>query len=184
MTRVAGVFLCCIGMIFLIPFWLVVLSLVTLEDGSFPILRQKRIGKGQVPFWCYKIRTMRAGTQAVASHEVSAEKITRMGSFLRRSGLDELPQLINVIKGDMNLVGPRPCLPSQQRLIDAREAQNVHSVLPGITGLAQVQGVDMSEPERLALIDGDYVRRRSFWLDMRLIWATLPGKRGRDAARL
>jgi O-antigen biosynthesis protein WbqP len=102
-------------------------------------------------------------------------RLTRVGSFLRRYRLDELPQLLNVLLGDMSLVGPRPCLPSQNELVEARRRLGVFEVPPGITGLAQVGGIDMSDPDRLAKVDAQYVCSRSFAGDLKLIWATLRG---------
>ena len=116
------------------------------------------------------------------SHEVGVASRTSIGSFLRRSKLDELPQLLNVLCGDMSLVGPRPCLPTQTALILARQGHGALDVRPGITGLAQVKGVDMSEPERLARIDGDYARTATFAGDVMLIWQTITGSGlGRDS---
>ena len=110
------------------------------------------------------------------SHQVSAAALTPLGTRLRRFKIDELPQLVNVLLGDMSLVGPRPCLPSQTELIEARRQRGVLEVLPGITGLAQVNNVDMSNALRLAEIDGQYARNQSFLGDIRLIFATLGGQ--------
>ena len=116
---------------------------------------------------------MRQGTGDVPTHEAAKSSITRVGNFLRRSKLDELPQLFNVLKGDMNLVGPRPCLPAQTVLIAERRARGALDILPGITGQAQVRGVDMSNPIVLAEIDGDYVRNRTRLGDLKIIAATV-----------
>lgn len=183
MTRLPVTLLCVVSLILLTPVWIILFVLVYREDRSFPILKQERIGKNKVPFSCYKIRTMKTSTATVASHQASYEEVTKVGKFLRRTGIDELPQIANVLFGDMNIVGPRPCLPSQTALIEARDAQNVYSVLPGITGLAQVQGVDMSDPERLTKIDSDYVQGRTLWLDIQIIWATVRGKGAGDAIK-
>jgi O-antigen biosynthesis protein WbqP len=114
-------------------------------------------------------------TANVPSHEVGAASLTSIGGFLRRSKLDELPQLVNVLRGDMSLVGLRPCLPTQAELITARQRHGAFDLRPGITGLAQVQGGDMSEPQRLARIDGDYARTRTFMGDLMLILSTITG---------
>ncbi len=167
----------------LLPVWIILLGLVYLEDRAFPIFTQERVGKHQRRFDCYKIRTMRAGTGDMASHDASTDQITRIGRFLRRSGLDELPQIVNVLKGDMSFVGPRPCLPVQTQLIKARADHGVYDILPGVTGLAQIQGVDMSDPQRLARIDGEYVRIKSLGTDLRIIWATVRGKGSGDAIK-
>ena len=125
---------------------------VYVKEGS-PIFAQERVGKGKKPFILYKFRTMYVGTQSVATHEASKSNITPIGRFLRKTKLDELPQLINVLRGDMSLVGPRPNLFNQHTLIAEREKRGVYDVFPGITGLAQIKEIDMSMPEKLAKID-------------------------------
>ena len=107
---------------------------------------------------------------------VEAQSVTAIGRILRKIRLDEIPQLFNVLAGDMSLVGPRPSLPSQTELIAARKAYNVYSVRPGITGLAQIQGLDMSKPAELAKVDGTYVRTRSLFLDLSIILQTITGR--------
>ena len=119
---------------------------------------------------------MYSGTANLPTHQVEASAVTSLGELLRRFKIDELPQLWNVLLGDMSLVGPRPCLPSQAELVEARKRLGVFTVRPGITGLAQVSGVDMSDANRLAEIDGQYVRTQSLVGDLRLIWATLRGQ--------
>ncbi len=132
---------------------LAVLWLVGLWDTGSPLFRQQRVGRNQRPFVLVKFRTMRPGTASVATHLADAAAITPFGRFLRRSKLDELPQLWNVLKGDMSLVGPRPCLLNQQELIEERAARGVFAARPGITGLAQISGIDMSIPRLLAETD-------------------------------
>jgi O-antigen biosynthesis protein WbqP len=119
---------------------------------------------------------MYSGTANLPTHQVEASAVTPIGELLRRFKIDELPQLWNVLLGDMSLVGPRPCLPSQIELVDARERLGVFTVRPGITGLAQISGVDMSDPQRLAEIDARYVRTQTVPGDLKLIWATLRGQ--------
>ena len=133
--------------------------------------------KNSSHFTLYKLRTMYCNTPSAPTHQTDPSAITYLGRWLRRLKLDELPQLLNVIKGDMSLVGPRPCLPSQQVLIEHRQRRGVFSVRPGLTGKAQVLGVDMSNPERLAKIDAEYVAERSFVGDIVLIVQTLTGGR-------
>lgn len=147
----------------------------TSSRGS-PIFAQMRVGIGGRPFTCYKLRTMYAGTANLPTHQTQGSAITPVGSYLRKWKLDELPQLYNVLIGDMSLVGPRPCLPSQIGLIEARGRMGVDKVLPGITGLAQVRGVDMSEPETLAAVDAEYVRTATFLGDLKLMLATVVGQ--------
>jgi O-antigen biosynthesis protein WbqP len=118
---------------------------------------------------------MYSGTANLPTHEVAASAITASGEYFRRFKIDELPQLWNVLIGDMSLVGPRPCLPSQTELVEARRRLGVLEMRPGITGLAQVSGVDMSDANRLAEIDARYVRTQSVLGDFRLILATLRG---------
>ena len=119
----------------------------------------------------------------VPSHEAENSMVTRTGRFIRRLKLDELPQIWNVLLGQMSFVGPRPCLPSQDELRKERRNNAVFSVRPGITGLAQVIGIDMSSPQKLAKIDGDYVKRLSMVTDLRLIFATIFGKGFGDAVK-
>ena len=123
-----------------------------LDTGS-PLFRQERVGRNQKPFTLVKFRTMRPDTASVATHLADASAVTKLGHFLRRSKLDELPQLWNVLKGEMSLVGPRPCLFSQTELIEERESRGVFNARPGITGLAQIKGIDMSTPGLLAETD-------------------------------
>lgn len=155
---------------------------VRLESPGSPIFLQSRVGRDQVPFRLIKLRTMRIGTRIGASHDVGKGGITRVGAVLRRFKIDELPQLWSVLTGAMSLVGPRPCLPIQHELIAERDRQDVFAVQPGITGRAQVMGIDMSQPRRLAEIDGAYRRTRSFTGDIRIILQTVTGGGFYDAA--
>ena len=152
MTRVFDVVLSLAGLIIGAPV-LVMLSVLGWLDTRSPLFRQKRVGRHQKPFTLVKFRTMRPDTASVATHLADASAVTRLGHFLRRSKLDELPQLWNVLKGEMSLVGPRPCLFSQEALIVERAERQVFNVRPGITGLAQIQGIDMSTPRLLAETD-------------------------------
>ena len=132
---------------------LIILTIAGWFDTGSPLFRQKRVGRYKNPFTLLKFRTMKPETAHVASHLADASAVTPLGRFLRRTKLDELPQLWNVLKGEMSLVGPRPCLFNQQELIDAREQLGVFAARPGITGLAQVNEIDMSTPELLAQTD-------------------------------
>jgi lipopolysaccharide/colanic/teichoic acid biosynthesis glycosyltransferase len=177
----------CFAAVVLVPFaWLLaaIWLVVRLDSAGPAIFAQPRIGKDGKTFTCYKFRTMRQGTPIAGTHEVGAAMVTRSGRWLRRLKLDELPQAWNIVCNEMSLVGPRPCLPSQTALIAARRKRGVLAIKPGITGLAQVNGIDMSDPERLARWDGRYVRNRNFWLDLRLMLATaIGGGRGDRTAR-
>lgn len=140
------------GLLFLWPILLIV-SVIGLFDTGSPIFVQERVGRYKKPFKLIKFRTMSVETKSVASHLASNASITKLGGFLRKTKIDELPQLINVLKGEMSLVGPRPNLFNQEELINERDTKGVYNVLPGITGLAQVQNIDMSTPELLAKTD-------------------------------
>ena len=157
------------------PVLLVIAIAIRLQSPGGAIFAQVRVGKGGHPFTCYKFRTMRAGTANVPTHQVEASSVTALGEYLRRFKVDEIPQLYNVLAGEMSLVGPRPCLPSQAALVEARKRLGVLTVLPGITGLAQSRGIDMSDPKRLAEVDAEYIRSQSFAVDLKLIWSTLRG---------
>lgn len=133
---------------------------------------QPRVGRGGAVFRCYKLRTMYRDTPSVPTHEAQPNAVTPVGGFLRRSKLDELPQLWNVLKGEMSLVGPRPCLPEQEALIHHRRRHGVLAAIPGITGLAQLRGIDMSKPELCAETDAEYLRRWSVRLDLELLART------------
>ena len=162
-----------LGLIVLSPVILVVSSIVRATSSGPVMFRQRRIGLNEIPFVCYKFRTMYPGTAERATHEIGQSAVTPAGRFLRRFKLDELPQLWNVLRGEMGLVGPRPCLPVQHELIEERRSRGVFSVRPGITGLAQVEGIDMSEPRRLAERDADYIRMHNMPLDIRLLFRTI-----------
>lgn len=175
MTRLFDILFASFGLIFGSPL-LLLLTVVGWFDTRSPLFRQTRVGRNQRPFTLVKFRTMRVGTASVATHLASSAAITPFGGFLRRTKLDELPQLWNVLWGDMSLVGPRPCLPSQRELIAVREALNVFVARPGITGLAQVQGIDMSTPEKLAQTDAQMLQTLSLRDYFRYILQTVTGK--------
>ena len=161
---------------------LAVLPFVAAETRASPLFLQTRVGRGGRAFTMLKLRTMRAGTPHGASHEIGGDAITRTGRLLRRTKIDELPQLWNVLTGDMSLVGPRPCLPSQTQLVNEREKLGVLRLRPGITGVAQVAGLDMSRPVALAHADAAYLSPWSLARDLRLLLQTAVGKGGGDAA--
>jgi lipopolysaccharide/colanic/teichoic acid biosynthesis glycosyltransferase len=137
------------------------------------IFAQTRLGRHQRPFTLYKLRSMRAGTRDMGTHEASADVVTGVGRFLRGTKLDELPQIINMLRGELTLIGPRPGLPMQSELSAERQKRGVFDVTPGLTGLAQVQGIDMSDPVRLAAVDAEYARLQSLALDARIALATV-----------
>ena len=150
--------------------------IICLIESKKPIFVQKRVGKNQIPFNLIKFRTMKVNTPSLASHLVHGESITRFGRVIRSLKMDELPQLINVIKGDMSLVGPRPCLFNQLELISLREESNVFLVKPGITGLAQIKGIDMSNPKKLALTDAYMISKYNQINYFKYLFLTLFGR--------
>lgn len=150
--------------------------IICLFDTGAPIFKQERVGRNLKPFILIKFRTMDLGTASVATHLSNASSITRFGSFLRKTKLDELPQLYNVLLGDMSLVGPRPGLYNQEALTKARAAHDVYSVRPGITGLAQVNAIDMSTPELLAKTDKEMIDKLNLSNYFKYIFQTLLGR--------
>ena len=176
MKRLFDVTACALFLLLCWPILLIVIVAIRLQSPGAAIFRQVRVGQNGRPFICYKLRTMYSGTSDVPTHLVAASAVTALGEHLRRFKIDELPQLCNVLIGDMSLVGPRPCLPSQTELVEARRKLGVLEVRPGITGLAQVNGIDMSDADRLAEIDARYVRTQSLSGDLKLIWATMRGR--------
>lgn len=147
------------------------------------LFAQPRLGRAERPFTCYKLRTMSVGTVSAATHEVSATAVTPLGRSLRRLKLDELPQLWNVLVGDMSLVGPRPGLPSQTELREARRAHGVYRVRPGVTGPGQVAGVDMSDPSRLAVLDATFASRPTVTAYIKFVLLTVVGRGQGDRVR-
>jgi O-antigen biosynthesis protein WbqP len=162
------------GLILLSPL-LMLIWVIAWFDNYSPLFRQQRVGRNQVPFVLVKFRTMRLDTASVATHLADASAVTGWGLFLRRSKLDELPQLWNVLKGEMSLVGPRPCLFNQKELIQEREALGIFSARPGITGLAQISGIDMSTPKLLAEADAKMLKNLDLHLYFKCIFKTLRG---------
>ncbi|WP_148863377.1 sugar transferase [Marinobacter fonticola] len=162
---------------------LILLYVLGLCDTGSPLFRQKRVGRYKQSFTLVKFRTMKVDTASVASHLASGSSITKFGRFLRRTKLDELPQLWNVLKGDMSLVGPRPCLFSQEELIAERDARGVYGIRPGITGLAQVNNIDMSTPRLLAETDAKLLAELSIKYYFRYIYMTLLGKGSGDRVK-
>lgn len=159
---------------------LVVLTVMGLFDTGSPIFRQVRVGRHQKPFTLIKFRTMKVDTASVASHLASSASITRFGHFLRKSKLDELPQLWNVLKGEMSLVGPRPGLFNQEELTAERAKRGVFNVRPGITGLAQVSDIDMSAPVLLAETDKQMIESLTVASYFKYIFMTVAGKGSGD----
>lgn len=168
-------FLALLGMIILSPVFLI-LMLVIKVDSRGPILfKQKRVGIHKTHFMILKFRTMKIDTpKDMATHLLHnpQQYITKVGRFLRKTSLDELPQIINILKGDMSIVGPRPALWNQYDLIEERDKYGANDIRPGLTGWAQINGRDELEIPHKAKLDGDYVRRMSFLMDVRCFFGT------------
>lgn len=162
---------------------LVILYVIGLFDTGSPLFKQERVGRHQKPFTLVKFRTMKVDTASVASHLASTSSITKFGAFLRRTKLDELPQLWNVLKGEMSLVGPRPGLFNQEELTAERDALGVFAVRPGITGLAQVSDIDMSTPKLLAETDAKMIASLCVKDYFKYIFMTVLGKGAGDRVK-
>jgi O-antigen biosynthesis protein WbqP len=180
--RFLDIVLAGLGLLLAMPV-MALLFLAGLLDTGAPLFRQVRVGRYQQPFTLVKFRTMRPGTQSVATHLANPAAVTRLGAFLRRTKLDELPQLWNVFKGEMSLVGPRPCLLSQQELIEERAKRGVFAVRPGITGLAQINGIDMSTPRLLAETDARMLQDLGALAYLGYIFKTVTGAGRGDRIR-
>lgn len=182
MIRLVDFIAAFLGLLLLLPILVIVIIIGMFDTGS-PIFIQTRVGRHKKPFKLIKFRTMSKGTASVASHLASNAAITKFGSFLRKSKIDELPQLINVLKGEMSLVGPRPNLFNQEELIAERDALGVYDVLPGVTGLAQVQNIDMSTPKLLAQTDKTMIDSLSLKRYFQYILMTATGSGSGDAVK-
>jgi len=158
MIRFLDIIISVIFLLLFLPFFIICLLIVWLDTGS-PLYIQKRLGLNLKTFNLVKFRTMKMGTKSKATHLVNKSNITIIGNFLRRLKIDEIPQLFNVLLGSMSLVGPRPCLMNQKKLILERKKRGVFKVKPGITGLAQLKGVNMSKPVLLSKIDSKMIKK-------------------------
>lgn len=182
MIRFFDILLASLGIFVLSPLMLSIFLLCFFDTGS-PIFIQRRLGNNRRSFKLCKFRTMRVGTDDLPTHLVLASAVTNLGRLLRRTKLDELPQLFNVVVGDMSLVGPRPCLESQAELISARAAVGVLAAKPGVTGLAQIRGIDMSAPQLLAQTDAEMLRKLNLRFYFYLIFATIIGRGSGDRVK-
>ncbi|MFR6018292.1 MAG: sugar transferase [Paraclostridium sordellii] len=163
-----------IALIVLSPLFLIIAIFIKLESKGPVFFKQQRVGKDNVNFMIYKFRSMRTDTPDVATHLLDDPEIfiTKVGKFLRKTSLDELPQFINIIKGEMLFVGPRPALYNQYDLNELRTEQGVHKLLPGVTGWAQVNGRDELEIPEKVEFDRQYLEYRSVILDIRIVIMT------------
>jgi len=182
MTRLFDILLSFLGLVLLSPIMILIFVFGFFDSGS-PLFFQKRIGRFEKPFIFIKFRSMSPDSPSVASHLVDNSKITKFGHFLRKTKLDELPQLWNVLKGDMSLVGPRPGLFNQEELFEVRKRYGVFNVRPGMTGLSQVNNIDMSTPKLLAEMDAKMIETLNIFSYFKYIILTIIGKGQGDAAR-
>ena len=175
MKRIFDFTVSLILIIMLAPVFLL-LALIILIDAGFPVIyKQYRVGKDNKLFYVYKFRTMKTDTRIAATAELTEADscITKSGRILRKTSLDELPQLFNVLKGEMSFVGPRPLIPEEKEIRKLRADYGVYSVKPGITGWAQVNGRDDLSIEEKALFDKEYVEKQSFWFDIKILFMTV-----------
>jgi len=174
MKRAFDIFLGCLAaLIFCFPVFLVALA-VRLTSKGPALYWSDRVGRNNVIFKMPKFRSMRMGTPVVATHLLADahSHLTPIGSFLRKSSLDELPQLWCILAGDMSFVGPRPALFNQQDLIALRTVQGVHTLVPGLTGWAQINGRDELPIQQKVALDAQYLTRQGFWFDIKILWLT------------
>jgi len=165
-------FICIIGLLVISPFLFFAAIAIIIEDGMPFLFIQERIGKNQLIFKIIKIRTLKIGAPNTGTHQLENEYKLKCGKLIRKIKLDEFPQLINVLKGDINLIGPRPGLVSQIDLTQNRNANGIYDIKPGITGLSQVLGYDMSDPSKLAEIDKMYIQKQSLYLNFLILIST------------
>lgn len=161
-----------LAILVLSPLLLVTALLIRLEDGGPALFRQARVGRDGDPFTVLKFRSMRVGSANVPSAQGAALPITRIGRFIRRTNIDELPQLFNILRGDMSVVGPRPPIPAQETLVAARRANGALAVRPGLTGLAQIESYDGMPESEKAEWDGRYASRVTLAGDLGIILRT------------
>lgn len=165
-----------IGLIVLSPLLLVLVILIKLDSKGPILFKQKRIGRNKKHFYILKFRTMRIDTpKDTPTHmlENPEQWITKVGKFLRKTSLDEIPQIINILKGDMSIIGPRPALWNQYDLVEERDKYDVHKLYPGLTGYAQINGRDELPIPEKAKLDGYYVKHISLWLDIKIFFGTI-----------
>lgn len=174
--RAVDAALALLGLIVLSPIFLILIVAIKIDDPGSVFFAQKRVGDGKRHFMLYKFRTMKMSTpHDTPTHllENPEQYITRVGRFLRKSSLDELPQIWNILRGDMSIIGPRPALWNQFDLIEERDAYGANDVRPGLTGWAQINGRDELEIPVKAKLDGEYVERMSFGFDCRCFFGTI-----------
>lgn len=174
--RIIDIIFSLLGLVILIPVFLIISILIKIESKGPIFFKQKRIGKNKCEFIIYKFRTMRIDTpKDTPTHMLKNANayITKVGNFLRKTSLDELPQLINIAKGDMSIVGPRPALWNQKDLVEERDKYSANGIRPGLTGWAQVNGRDELEIPQKAKYDGEYVKKISLMFDIKIFFMTI-----------
>ena len=174
--RIIDIIFSVLGLIILIPVFLIISIAIKVESKGPVIFKQKRIGKGKKYFTIYKFRTMRSDTpKDMPTHMLKNANgcITKVGNILRKTSLDELPQLVNILKGDMSIIGPRPALWNQDDLVEEREKYHANDIRPGLTGWAQVNGRDELEIPVKAKYDGEYIEKASLWFDIKIFFKTI-----------
>ena len=177
--------ICFAVLVLMLPIIAFASLLIFFEDGLPIFFKQERLGKNQKIFTIYKIRTMKNDAPQLGTHAVSKSFLLKIGRLIRKIKLDEFPQLINVIIGDINLVGPRPGLVTQKMLLSERERKNIFKINPGITGLAQILGYDMSNPKKLSEVDLIYMNNKSKYVDLMILLGTFFSKyRNQIASKL
>ena len=177
--------ICLAVLMLMLPIMVFASLLIFIEDGLPIFFRQERLGKNKKIFTIYKIRTMKNDAPQLGTHAVSKNFLLKIGKFIRKIKLDEFPQLINVVIGDINLVGPRPGLVTQEILLSERERKNIFNINPGITGLSQILGYDMSNPKKLSEVDLIYMNNKSKYVDLMILLGTFFSKyRNKIASKL
>ena len=170
--RIFDILICVILIVLLSPVFILVSILIYAEKRGPILFFQKRVGKNTEEFFIIKFRSMPVETESLASDQLPESKLSRIGSFIRRTNIDELPQIFNVLLNDMSIVGPRPSLSSQKKLIEIRKLNGSINCIPGITGLAQVNSYDGMVVEKKAELDGIYAKKISFFYDIKIILKT------------
>src|SRR6056300_186016 len=170
--RIVRDLICIIGLLLVAPVLFLAAIAIFIEDGRPIFFIHERIGKNKLIFKIFKMRTLKLAAPSVGTHELGQKYKLKSGKLIRKIKPDEFPQLINVLKGEINLVGPRPGLVSQVNLTECRDEKGVYDVKPGITGLSQVLGYDMSDPKKLAEIDKIYIEKQSSYIDFLILVST------------
>lgn len=173
--RIFDIVLSAMGLIILSPLMILVIILIKIDDPGPAIFKQKRIGKNKTTFELYKFRSMKLDTPDIPTHlmEHPEQYLLKTGEFIRKFSTDELPQMVNILKGDMTIIGPRPALWNQDDLIAERDKYNANDVKPGLTGWAQINGRDELPIQVKAELDGEYVKNLSFKFDVKCFFGTI-----------